>query len=112
MQRRQLETAAANYSYLRGLFYIPLGALFVLAALGNWQVGPLRHAWTFPLAVALIAAACLPISRYYNDNYGRLSPSTRQQVRAGVVALVGVAVMLGGSSLLRSHAAWSLDLPV
>ena len=24
MQRRQLETAAANYSYLRGLLFVPL----------------------------------------------------------------------------------------
>lgn len=37
MRRGQLEKAAANYWYLRGLFFIPLGALFVVSALGNWQ---------------------------------------------------------------------------
>jgi hypothetical protein len=112
MQRRSLETAAANYSYLRGLFFIPLGMLFILAALGNWEVGPLRHAWAFLVAAVVLGAACLPISRYYNENYGRLSPSTRQQVRGAIAVAIGVAVIIGGSSLLRSGAEWSLDLPV
>lgn len=112
MQRRSLETAAANYSYLRGLFFIPLGMLFILAALGNWEVGPLRHAWAFLVAVVVLGAACLPISRYYNENYGRLSPSTRQQVRGAIAVAIGVAVIIGGSFLLRSRVEWSLDLPV
>ena len=57
-------------------------------------------------------AACLPIARYYNENYGRLSPSTRQQARGAVAAVIGVAVVGGGSLLLRGRADWSLDLPV
>jgi hypothetical protein len=112
MQRTSLEGAAANYSYLRGLFYIPLGLVFILAALANWEVGPLRHLWTFPLAVALVGAACLPISRYYNEHYGRLRPSTAQQIRAGAATLLALVVVGGGSALLRSDAGWSLDLPV
>ena len=76
MQRRELETAAANYSYLRGLFYIPVGGLCVLSALGNWQVGPFRHAWAFLLVVLAIAAVAAAINRYYNERYGRLTPST------------------------------------
>jgi hypothetical protein len=112
MERKKLESAAADYSYLRGLFYIPLGILFILAALGNWEWGPLRHAWVFIGAMLVVGAACLPITRYYNENYGRLTPSTRQQVRALFAAIVGVAVMAGGSFLLRSQADWSLDLPV
>jgi hypothetical protein len=112
MEQRKLETAAASYTYLRGLLFIPLGVLFVLAALANWQVGPLRQTWAFPIAVVVIGAACLPITRYYNDNYGRLSPSTRQQARAAVAVAVAVAVTAGGSALLRSRAEWSLDLPV
>jgi hypothetical protein len=112
MQRRNLETAAASYSYLRGLFFIPGGLLCILAALGNWEVGPLRHTWVFPAAAVAVGAACLPIARYYNDNYGRLSPSTRQQVRASVAIAIALAVMVGGSLLLRSRADWSLDLPV
>jgi hypothetical protein len=109
MQRGNLETAAANYSYLRGLFGIPLGGLIILAALVNWGVCPL---WAFLVAVVAAGAACLPIARYYNENYGRLSPSTRQQARGAVAAVIGVAVVGGGSLLLRGRADWSLDLPV
>ena len=76
MQRRELETAAAHYSYLRGLLYLPVGGLFVLAALGNWQVGPFRHAWVFLLVALAIAAVAVAINRYYNEVYGRLTPST------------------------------------
>jgi uncharacterized membrane protein YedE/YeeE len=112
MQRRNLETAAANYSYLRGLFFLPLGALFILAALANWEVGPFRHTWVFFGAVLVAGVVCLPITRYYNEHYGRLSPSTRQQVRGAVAVIIGLAVTVGGSSLLRSEAGWSLDLPV
>ena len=109
MQRGNLETAAANYSYLRGLFGIPLGGLIILAALVNWRVCPL---WALLVAVMAAGAACLPIARYYNENYGRLSPSTRQQARGAVAAVIGVAAVGGGSLLLRGRADWSLDLPV
>ena len=112
MQRRELETAAANYSYLRGMLCIPLGGLFILAALGNWEVGPFRHTWVFLLVALAIGVVALAISRFYNDNYGRLTPSTSQQIRAGIGLVLAVALMLGGASLLRSHASWSLDLPV
>jgi hypothetical protein len=44
--------------------------------------------------------------------YGRLTPSTRQRARARAAVAVGVALMLGAASVLRSHAAWSLDRPV
>jgi len=112
MQRRDLEAAAANYSYLRGLLFIPLGGLCILSALGNWGVGPLRHTWAFLVVAVALGLVYLLINRYYVDNYGRLSPSTRQQVRAGVAVAIAVAVVLGGSLLLRSRADWSLDLPV
>src|SRR3954451_4034206 len=112
MKRRTLETAAAHYSYLRGLLFIPLGGLLILSALANWEVGPLRETWGFPLAVLALGAVCVPVNRYYTAHYGRLSPSTRQQVRGAVAVAVGVAVVMGGSLLLRSRADWSLDLPV
>jgi hypothetical protein len=112
MQHTSLQTAGANYSYLRGLFLIPLGTLFILAALANWEVGPMRDLWAFPVAAALAGIACLPINRYYNENYGRLRPSARQQVRGAIAVVLGLAVIGGGSALLRSQADWSLDLPV
>jgi hypothetical protein len=112
MERTTLETAAAKYTYLRGLLYIPAGLLFILSALGNWQVGPLRHAWAFLVGLLAIGVACLPVARYYNEHYGRLSPSTKQEIRGAVAVAVGFAIVFGGSLLLRSRADWSLDLPV
>ncbi|MEA2190060.1 MAG: hypothetical protein QOI73_181 [Solirubrobacteraceae bacterium] len=112
MERKTLETAAANYSYLRGLLFIPAGALMILAALGNWEVGPLRHAWVFVALMVALLLPGLPISRYYNEHYGRLTPSMRQQLRAALGIPIGLAVVIGGSLLLRSRAGWSLDLPV
>ena len=102
MDRRTLETAAAKYSYLRGLLFIPGGLLGVVAALGNAAVGPFRHDWVFFLAVAVLGVATLLINRYYNDNYGRLRPSSRQQARATVLVVVAIAVMVGGSMLLNA----------
>jgi hypothetical protein len=110
--RRELERAAASHTYLRGLFGLPLGAALLLAALANADVGPLRHDWLFPLAVAAIGGACLPIRRFYDERYGHLTPSARDQTRAGAAVVAAVVVMLGVSSLLRSEASWSLDLPV
>ena len=112
MQLGNLKAAAANYSYLRGLFAVPVGVVLILAALANWQVGPLRQTWAFFVAVVVAGAACLPIARYYRENYGRYRPSTRQQVRGAVAVVIGAAVVYGGSLLLRSRAGWSLDLPV
>jgi uncharacterized membrane protein len=112
MERKALESAGANYGYLRGLFFIPIGLLLILAALGNWEVGPLTHDWVFLAAALAIATVCLPINRYYNENYGRVRPSTRQQLRIAVVTVLAAIVVVGGSTLLRSHASWSLDLPV
>src|ERR1039457_5337142 len=109
MQRRHLETAAASCSYLRCLFFIPAGVLFMITALENRGVGP---AWAFPVVVAAAGAACLPIARYYSQNYWRLSPSARQQVRGGAALVIGLAVMTGGAFLMRSRADWSLNLPV
>jgi hypothetical protein len=94
------------------LLFIPAGVLCVLAALGNLEVGPLRHSWVFLGAVLVIGVAYLPIARHYNQNYGRLSPSTRQQLRGALAVVIALAVTVGGSLLMRSRADWSLDLPV
>jgi hypothetical protein len=112
MERTKLESAAAKYPYLKGLFGIPLGLLAILLALGNWEWGPLRHTWVFLGAVLVLGAAWLLINRYYNENYGRVTLSTRQQMRFAVVAIIGAPVFFGASLLARSRADWSLDLPV
>jgi hypothetical protein len=112
MQRTKLESAVAENSHLRGLFAVPLAGLMILSALGNWEVGPLRHAWVFVACAVLLAAACLPLARYYNEHYGRVTPSKRQQTRAVLAVAICLPVMIGGSLLLSSTASWSLDLPV
>lgn len=112
MERTKLETAAANYTYLRGLFFIPLGVLPIVSALGNTGWGPLRNTWVFLAVLALIGIACLPINNFYNKHYGTLRASAGQQARAAAAVVLAIVVVVGGSTLLRSRASWSLDLPV
>jgi len=106
MDRREMETAAARHSQLRGLQLVPGGLALVVAALANEEVGPF-HAWTFPAAVIVAAAAWMGINRFYQDRYGRLTPSPVQQALTVAAAAVAIAVMAGGSALARA-----LDLPV
>jgi 4-hydroxybenzoate polyprenyltransferase len=112
MEGKTLESAAPNYSYLRGLHPAPVGILLIVAALYNWEWGPLRHVWVFVACVLAAGAAGLAISRYYSEHYGRVTPSARQQVRTAAAASIGAALMLGVGFLARSRASWSLDLPV
>jgi len=112
MERHQLERTAAIYAHLRGALAIPAGGLFVLAALGNEQVGPFRHDWVFLACLAALGGAYALIARAYRRHYGRVSPTAEQQLRSGAALVLAVTVVLGGSLLLRSRAGWSLDLPV
>ena len=112
MQREQLESRAATYAHMRGVLAIPAGALFILAALGNWRVGPFASDWVFLACLAVIGAAYVLIARAYRQRYGRVTASAAQQLRGAAAVALGVAVVLGGSLLLRSRAGFSLDLPV
>ncbi len=112
MDRRRLESRAATYAQLRGVLAIPAGLLFILAALGNWQVGPFRSDWVFVACLLVIGAAHLLVAAAYGRRYGRITPSAEQQWRGVAAVALAVAVVLGGSLLLRSRAGFSLDLPV
>jgi hypothetical protein len=112
MERTTLEAAAANHIILRGLILIPFGMQLVLGALALWEVGPLRHLGVFAIAMFAVGLLTVPITRYYDDNYGRLRPSMRYHVRAAVTIVLAIVVIGGGWSLLRSDRDWSLDLPV
>ncbi len=112
MQRRRLESAGNTYSQLRGLFCLPLGALLVLCALANWEWGPFRHPWILVGSVGMLAVLTLLVVRHYDDHYGRITRTTRQSRREAAVAALCVALVMGGSSVARSEATWSLDLPV
>lgn len=112
MQRDELERTAAIHTYLRGALAIPAGLLFLLAALGNWEVGPFRHHWVFIAGVLVIGGAYQLIALAYRRAYGRTTPSGEQQLRSAVAVVLAVVIVAGGSLLLRSRAPWSLDLPV
>jgi hypothetical protein len=62
--------------------------------------------------LALIGITCLPINNFYNKHYGTLRASAGQQARAAAAVVLAIVVVVGGSTLLRSRASWSLDLPV
>ena len=112
MDRRRLEGRAATYAQLRGVLGIPGGLLFILAALGNWRVGPFRHDWVFLACLLAIGGAYLLTARAYQRRYGRMSPSVEQHLRAAATMVLAAVVVVGGSLLLRSRAGFSLDLPV
>ena len=112
MERKELESATTSYPHLRGLMSIPLGVLMIVAALSNWEWGPLRHEWVFVICLVPAAAVAFAIKRSYDEHYGRVTSTTRNQWRAALATLAAVALVLGGSMLVRSEASWSLDLPV
>jgi hypothetical protein len=108
MERKHLNSAAASYLYLRGFLSIPAGVILILAGLANLEWGPLRHIWIFWVSALMMGAAQLRIVRYYNENYGRVTPSTGTRVRSAAAALVSSLVAGWGGVQLDS----SFDLPV
>ncbi|MEA2826963.1 MAG: hypothetical protein QOG43_1402 [Actinomycetota bacterium] len=105
MERKQLESAAASNHYLRGLLAIPFGVVWIISAFGNLEWGPFRYLWTVPVGFLLCAGAYAVVMRYYNDNYGRVTPKGGPRAVAGVVA--SLTVMIGGPILVQV-----LDLPL
>ena len=99
---RTPERAAVTYAHLRGLLLVPVGALFLLAALANWDVVP---TWALAAGVAVIALLWLVIRREYGTRYGSVRTSPRQQTRDALPLVLACAIVVGVSVLLR-------DLPV
>jgi len=111
MDRRDVDTAVAENTHLRGLFGVVGGLLAIIAALSNDDRGPSSR-WFFGIAALVLGLAALAIWRYYNNNFGRATPSSRDSTRAVVTLLIAVPVLILGSLLLSSRVSWSLDLPV
>jgi hypothetical protein len=108
MERKELEAAAAHVTYLRGLLAIPIGMLFIITGLGNLGWGPLGNPLVFLGFLLVLGAAWLGINRYYNDHYGRVTRSHRQQLRYTIASFILFpAAMIGGPILDAS-----VDLPV
>ena len=108
MERKHLEAAAAHVTYLRGLLAIPLGGLFIITGLGNLGWGPLVDPWVFVASLLVLGVAYLGISRYYNDHYGRVTRSNRQQLRYTLASLILFPAAMVGGPLLD----FSFDLPI
>lgn len=107
VERRALESAVSNSLYLRGLGLVPVGLMWVFAALAMWEVGPLRHLWVAYIAIVIPAALLLWINRYYDEHYGRVTPVPRHWVRVAVHVAVVLALSIGVWLLI-----WSSDLPL
>lgn len=107
MERKNLESAAANYSCLRGLHAIPLGIVIVLSGVTNMGWGPLPPVWVFSVAVLLAGVAYWRITRFYEENYGRITPSRSTQARVAVGTVLSILVASGGV-----HLDWNHDLPI
>jgi hypothetical protein len=52
------------------------------------------------------------IWRYYNNTFGRATPSAKDSTRTVVALAIGVPAVILGSMFLSSQVSWSLDLPV
>lgn len=108
MDRKDLESATVEATYLRGLLAVPIGLLFLATGLGNLRWGPLESTWAFVAVVAGIGALYVAIGRFYNDHYGRVAPLHRRQVRDTVVS----AVTFGGALVAGPILDFRLDLPI
>lgn len=108
MDRRELETAAARSTYLRGLLAVPLGVLFVLAGLGNLGWAPLQSPVVFGACLAALAVVAAVLTRSYNEHYGRVRLAQRQQLRFTVTSFACFGIPLVSGALLDFH----LDLPI
>jgi hypothetical protein len=108
MDRRELESAAARSTYLRGLTAVPLGLLFAMTGVGNLGWRPLGSPFVFGSALVVLALGYAGIARYYDERYGRVRLARRDQVRFTVASFVCFGAGLVGGSTLD----FRLDVPL
>lgn len=115
MERATLNSTAANYPSLQGLYAVPAGLLLLLSALAFLLQTP--EPWIHGISgggVLLCFVACVRIARYYSDNYGRVTPTTSRQVRSAVAGAICIVILVGANiqgGALRVLP-WSPDQPV
>jgi drug/metabolite transporter (DMT)-like permease len=110
MERRHLESAAADYPYLQGLWTIPLGIGIIVAGISNLQSRP-----TGIGAIALIlgglglaGGVSLLIARYYRDHYGSVTPTRDRVIRQAIAIGAWIVVLFVGAN---EALFWSPDGP-
>lgn len=126
MDRRQLESAGANYPHMHmhmlGLYGVPAGLLWFLIGLFN-LAKPSAEFWILGGGALLCLAAWAGVSLYYQRNFGRVTPARSGQVRysraAGAGCAVFVAANVLGIAVLGRHqpvsvmaAGWALGMLV
>jgi hypothetical protein len=100
MERRHLESAAANYPYLQGLWTIPLGIGVILAGISNLENRPTGiGAMALILGgLAIAGGASLAIGRYYRDHYGSVTPTRDRTIRHGFALGAWIVVLFVGAN--------------
>jgi hypothetical protein len=110
MDRDALESTAANYPYLQGLWAVPMGLLMPLAGITNLRDRP-SGPWLMAIAggiLLLSGAGSLLIARHYREHYGRVTPTRSRQVRHAAAGIAWVAVLFVGAN---KYLLWSPDGP-
>jgi hypothetical protein len=110
MERRHLESAAANYPYLQGLWTIPLGIGIIVAGISNLQSRPTGIGAVVLIlgGLAIAGAACLVIGRYYRDHYGSVIPTRDRTIRQGLALGAWIVILFVGANQALF---WSPDGP-
>ena len=100
MDRKALESTAANYPYLQGLWALPLGFMLPITGLSNLERRP-SGPWMLGIlggGLSLCAVGWLLVARYYKRNYGEVTPTTGRRVRYAVAVAAWVAVLFVGAN--------------
>jgi drug/metabolite transporter (DMT)-like permease len=110
MERRHLESTAANYPYLQGLWMIPLGIGVIVAGISNLQNRPTGIGAIVLIlgGLAIAGIACLLIGRYYRDHYGSVTPTRDRTIRQGLALAAWIAILFVGANQALF---WSPDGP-
>ena len=111
MERRALESTAANYPYLQGLWTVPMGIAMVVTGISNLQRRPSGPVMLGILGGGLVLClvAALLITRYYRNTYGTVTPTRSRHVRNAVAIVAWVAVLFVGAN---KYLLWSPDSTV
>jgi hypothetical protein len=102
MERRQLESAGANYPLVnvQGLYALPAGFLWFVIGLANLEDARLQG-WSLAAAVLLCLGAVAGVSVYLRQRFGSVTPTRSRQVRDNVALVAGFVVFVGADQLAR-----------
>ena len=110
MERRHLESVAADYPYLQGLWTIPLGIGMIVAGISNLQDRPTGIGAIVLIlgGLGLAGGTSLIIGRYYRDRYGSVTPTRERAIRQVLALVAWIAVLFVGAN---EALFWSPDGP-